>query len=118
MSDLTEDQAKLMLEQLSLYYKQPVLPLHRFCEALTSWARCIVELNTDPASYPRAQGSEYWKHLQKIGLDIRKSNLLGRLLYSGEKLRTRKCPKHKGHISFSYEDRDCVCGQTGWLPED
>lgn len=51
---------------------------------------------------------------------ITKSNLLARLLYNGEKLRTRECPEHKGKWSgIEWTDNRCPhgCQLTGWLPE-
>lgn len=51
---------------------------------------------------------------------IRKSSLLDRLLYAGEKLRTRKCPTHNGHWSgLEHDGNVCPhgCQLTGWLPE-
>lgn len=51
---------------------------------------------------------------------IRKSNLLYRLLYGGEPLRTQPCPEHQGVWSgIGTPDKpDCPhgCGFTGWLP--
>jgi len=39
----------------------------------------------------------YFRFLDEIRIDIRKSNLLGRPLYAKEELSTRMCPVHKGH---------------------
>lgn len=53
-------------------------------------------------------------------MDIRKSNLLGRLLYAKEKFRTRMCPLHKGHWSghaMFFEKCPHQCDGTGWLRE-
>lgn len=58
--------------------------------------------------------------LSSVELSIRKSALLARLIYGGEKLRTQKCPQHKGHWSgLEHPDNQCPhgCGLTGWLPE-
>ena len=56
-----------------------------------------------------------------VFLQIRKSSLLARTLYDGQKVRTRRCPEHKGHWSGleSPPDRYCKhgCGFFGWLPE-
>lgn len=54
-------------------------------------------------------------------MSITKSALLDRLLYRGESLRSRMCPKHKGKwsgIEWGPENA-CPhgCQLTGWLPE-
>ena len=61
------------------------------------------------------------KSVRDVFFQIGKSNLLARLIYGGEKLRTKMCPEHKGHWSgcvFREEDR-CPhgCQHTGWIPE-
>lgn len=122
-------EAEKMLAQLSKHYRQPVLPLHRFCDAITTWMRAIVQNNTEEEARrehplgrwrPEDQwGHSYWQLLDKIKIDIRKSELLYRLLYKGEKLRTRRCPVHKGH-QYLGQHPPCPhgCGLTGWLPEE
>lgn len=118
---MTEEQAQGLLEELALHYKQPVLPMGRFCVAISTWFRCIERLNrkeqeVNPGEKPwRSRGARYFDQLRNIERDIRKSNLLARLLYSGEKLRTRECPEHKGEW-FGLKC-DHGCGGTGWLPE-
>ncbi len=54
-----------------------------------------------------------WRY---INLRVRKSNCLGRMLYSGEDLRTEKCPEHKGHWSGYNSQCELGCQMTGWLP--
>jgi len=54
---------------------------------------------------------------------IHKSNLLHRLLYQGQRLRSRPCPEHKGTWSgCHWEALPCGCQDganvTGWLPND
>jgi hypothetical protein len=54
-----------------------------------------------------------------FAIDIHKSDLLYRLIYCGEKLRTEQCPEHKGEWSgLEHPDHRCPhgCGLTGWLP--
>lgn len=70
----------------------------------------------------RAMGSED-KAQMVAGLvtAVEHSNLLARLIYGQEPLRTVMCPKHKGKWSgcnFSKEPCACQCGAdvTGWLP--
>jgi hypothetical protein len=58
--------------------------------------------------------------LSHVELSIRKSSLLARLIYGGEKLRTKKCPEHKGRWSgIPHPDNMCPhgCEHTGWIPE-
>lgn len=103
MSDekLTDAEAEAMLRRLRSHYRQPVLPLHRVCDALTKW-------------------SEVSGERMPIGA-IYKSNLLHRMLYLGEKLRTIKCPAHNGRWSGCKELGTCACQSgwnvTGWLPD-
>lgn len=63
---------------------------------------------------------EFRDHWRFMRLAIYKSNLLSRLIYSGEQLRTTPCPKHKGRWSGCVWDAqcECMCGSnvTGWLP--
>ena len=62
-----------------------------------------------------------------VFLQIRKSNLLHRLIYMGESLRKEPCPVHQGKWSgCKWEDDNCACqglqrggfasDVTGWLP--
>ena len=118
MHKLSDKEAELMLEQLSKHFDQPVLPMRRFCGAISQWFRCIENLNQEDDGKAWKQGAEYWQHLQKIEIDIQKSNLLARLLYEGEKFRTMKCPKHNGHLTFAFDEPECACQQTGWLPAE
>ena len=61
-----------------------------------------------------------------VFMQIRKSNLLARLLYDGQALRTMPCPEHKGHWSGCKWPKDpkdlcpCMdgCNVTGWLPNE
>jgi hypothetical protein len=58
-----------------------------------------------------------------VSIMARKSNLLARLIYANQKVRTKKCPEHKGHWSgyYSISEGPCECCDgldiTGWLPE-
>jgi hypothetical protein len=45
----SEQEAQELLAQLERLYRQPVLPLHKFCAAIELWMDCIVKSNTDPA---------------------------------------------------------------------
>lgn len=76
-----------------------------------------------PRSYKlhELEGLKKWTEvLTTVELSIRKSNLLYRLIYCGEKLRTQKCPQHKGRWSgIEFGDNVCPhgCELTGWIPE-
>lgn len=115
---LTDDEAKDMLQALTAHYQQPVLPLSHFCTAIKTWFEAIKRNNTDPAlkreGSGTVQGERYHEVLHLIERDIRKSNLLARLIYGGEKFRTVMCPTHKGHSGGECKDG---CEGTGWLPE-
>lgn len=113
---LTNDEAEAMLKRLAKHYKQPVMPVDRYCASLRTWAAVVKEAH-EPGRFPhKPQGSEYHAVLDRVLLDISKSNLLWRLIYCGEKLRTKPCPEHKGRWSGIQE---CAygCNDTGWIPE-
>jgi hypothetical protein len=114
MADLTEEQAQQMLKDLAEHYGEPVKPVGEYCKAISAWMKCIVENNA----------KEYAGVLHRIEIDIRKSALLCRLIYCGEKLRTEPCPIHKGHLNMAEwigfpSEPQCehLCGGTGWLPQ-
>ena len=99
---LSDEEANELLRKLREHFHEPVLPLSRVCSALTTWSE--------------ASGD----HLPLTA--IRKSNLLFRMLFLGEPLRTTPCPTHKGKWSGCKElgTCDCQCGWdvTGWLPNE
>lgn len=120
---LTNEEAEAMLKRLTKHFREPVLPMRRYCDGLRTWADCIGELNTPGRSFGHEYveedhkfGADYAGHLRDILRDISKSNLLARILYGGEKLRTRPCPEHKGRWS-GIMTCPYGCGETGWLPE-
>jgi hypothetical protein len=60
------------------------------------------------------------EHVHRTFLAIGKSNLLARILYSGEKMRTQRCPEHKGRwTGIEWADNACPhkCQLTGWVQE-
>ncbi len=60
------------------------------------------------------------EHVHRAFLAIGKSNLLARILYSGEKMRTQMCPEHKGRwTGIEWADNACPhkCQLTGWIQE-
>ncbi len=83
-------------------------------------------------NWQKAKASPYYESLNQseqdawrvdsVFLMISKSNLLHRLLYMGEPLRSKPCPEHKGTWSgCAWENLPCGCQSganvTGWLPE-
>src|SRR6266550_4764227 len=104
----SKEEAHELLRRLEQFYGEPVLPLGNFCHAMELWMDCIVKNDTDPALIQEVinHGQKYFEPLKFMRIDIRKSNLLGRLLYAKEPLRTRMCPIHKrtlewtGHVFF------------------
>jgi len=116
----SREEAGEQLKRLENFYGAPVLPLSAFCDGMDTWMDCIIKNNTDPELTQGSirHGHNYFEVLQKMRIDIRKSNLLGRLFYAGETLRTRMCPVHKGHYSgeamFFQSVRISATGQAGF----
>ena len=113
---LTDEQAEAMLARLRKHYRQPVMPIRRYCDALRTWARVAARTEFDEKTGGHNGSSATPKQIRTVFLALRKSNLLWRLLYAGEDLRERKCPKHDGKWSGIPWKDDCPCGLTGWLP--
>jgi hypothetical protein len=107
-SVLADEQVKRMLSQLEEHFGEPVRPVSDYCNALETWSKVFCK------KYP----SEERAH-SSIRISIRKSNLLARLIYGGEKLRTRECPVHKGKWDGQAMLMGCEhhCDGTGWLRE-
>lgn len=115
---LTDEQVDEMLARLTNHFGCPVRPVNKYCEALSEWAHQIRKINEEAGENSDKQGRRYYQHLRKIMMDIRKSNLLWRLIYADEKLRTEPCPIHKGKWGgCSFEGCIYGCGETGWLPQ-
>lgn len=134
---MTNDEVNKLLKQLTAHFGEPVMPVSKYCKALETWANIMCERDkfADDKSYYR-----YINQINDIRLSIYKSNLLWRLIYCGEELRTEKCPEHKGHWvgpsaiwnKFKMNERGdfirdengdvvlmddyCGCDGTGWLP--
>src|SRR6266699_1290428 len=93
--------------------------LGNFCHAMELWMDCIVKNDTDPALIQEVinHGQKYSESLKFMRIDIRKSNLLGRLLYAKEPFRTHMCLIHKGHWNgqamFLRNVTSCVTGRGG-----
>lgn len=118
MSKLTDEEVAEMLNKLSEHFREPVMPVSHYCRAIGAWFDAITKLNRDAENKPfrMRQGHTYWQHLRHVKRDILKSNLLGRLIYGGEKLRTEECPDHKGRWTGGLDDCVHGCQGTGWLP--
>jgi hypothetical protein len=86
------------------------LPVSEFCAKFNQWAELLAEKDEYFA--------EAW---QTVFCAIDHSNLLWRLLYAGENLRSTPCPVHKGRWSGCGPDQGCGCWSygniTGWLAE-
>lgn len=112
---LNEAYAASLLEQLTHFYREPVMPVSRYCTALETWARAVQQCHD-------GRLLELAKHFDSIALAIRKSNLLFRLIYLGEEIRTVACPVHEGVWSGCKPDGTCKCmsgfNVTGWLPNE
>ncbi len=127
---MTDSEAELALANLAKHYRQPVMPLRRFCTAMDEWANAIRENNHRPDGEfghydikSHRHGHDYVEHLGHIIIDIQKSALLFRLLYIGEKRRTVRCPEHHGELQMGEWINDAStercghgCGGTGWMP--
>ena len=94
-----------------------------FCDKMDAWAEaCGTPLETDD-EHTLEWRKEFRTHWNYIRLAIRKSNLLHRLFYGGEEVRTKQCPIHKGKWSGCKlpEEMECkgACADgsnvTGWL---
>src|SRR5258707_14854648 len=116
----SKEEAHELLRRLEQFYGEPVLPLGNFCHAMELWMDCIVKNNTAPTLIQEGinHGQKYFEYLKFMRIDIRKSNLLGRLLFAKEPLRTRMCPIHKGHWNAQamfFEKCHLLGDGTRWL---
>jgi hypothetical protein len=118
MARFTTEQVQAMMEVLEQHFHQPVLPVERYCEALRAWANAVEEaVERDPTNEELKGKNE---RIRAVRLDISKSNMLYRLLYLGEPVRTEMCPVHKGRwsgcVGPEQECPHCMSGSdvTGW----
>lgn len=160
MVKLSDDEAKEMLSKLAQHFGEPVMPVGRYCAALNLWASALrmkaERLNTPWVCDGTCSGDELGdcnhasrtteamdqtkrdadhatKFADEVGgvfMQISKSNLLARLIYEGESLRTEMCPVHNGVWSgcgwAEKDENNCKCQHsqdghigsniTGWLP--
>ncbi len=118
----SREEAREQLKRLEDFFGAPVQPLWAFCSGMSTWMDCIIKNNTDPelTQGSMSHGYKYYEALNQMRIDIRKSNLLGRLFYAKEQLRTRMCPVHKGHYdgqAMFFQKCPHLCDGTGWLRE-
>lgn len=103
----------------------PVMPVTFICDALGEWAKLYREPVADPRDGENERRLKVGESAQFVFLQIIKSNLLARVLYGGQEVRTVPCPVHKGRwsgcaIASETECKGaCMDGSnvTGWLPE-
>lgn len=122
---MSHEEVMHLRARLRSYYGEPVLPLNRVCDAFGHWFRAIEALNKreprDSGDKPEYRVGHRWHaYLRDIQLAIRKSSMLGRLIYEGENLRTVECPEHKGKWSgLDHPEHPCPhgCHMTGWIPD-
>lgn len=118
---LTDEEAEALLKKLSKHFRQPVMPVSRYCKSLWTWMDCVVEAYEEDGSHKGARFSDIAPVMDRLKLAIQKSNLLWRLIYDGQPLRTKKCPEHQGHwrgVPFPHNDCEHGCDLTGWIPDD
>ena len=117
MSKYTKETAEALLKDLSDHFKEPVMPIGRYCDALRTWRRANEESGNPDRKY-------IVDATAIVFLAISKSNLLARLLYEGEQLRAEKCPVHEGKWSgCTWGDGKCphcMSGSnvTGWIAKE
>jgi len=156
---LSAKEVDAMLKKLSKHFGEPVMPVGQYCAALGLWQHAIREkylwlkkkLDAGEAKIPiqtglflQGQGAFNYdkdvdsemenakilsQEIDHVFMQIQKSNLLARLIYCGETLRTERCPAHQGFWSgcdFGPDGSECACQKmqkggfdsnvTGWLP--
>lgn len=121
----TPEEAEALMKQLSLYYGEPVRKVSEYCDAFRVWAKAIqAAFNQETDEQRKSSFGRMVDDIRRTELHVSKSNLLARLIYGGEKLRSEPCPIHKGHWSgcvWGFEGRcpHCMSGAdvTGWKKE-
>jgi hypothetical protein len=131
------DDVRLARSVMERHYREPVQPVTRYCERLLQYAAALdvaiqrhpPEPNEgphDPTCGPFGSVETavmVRDALRELGHWAPKSNVLGRLLYGDEPLRTRECPEHEGRWSGCHMEacpHGCDDGSnwTGWLRHD
>lgn len=133
---LSAEEVEHYTDALTRHHGEPVRPVSEYCAAFEAWGQALASRRSRIEAMPDADPMKQHElddpltvlagQVFAIGLAIRKSNLLSRLIYSGQPLRTEMCPIHKGrwsgygHAAFGHE-HICECQEgcydiTGWLP--
>lgn len=103
---------------LAQHYGERVAPVSEYCRAVGDYMRALAQDGAGSPSGDRL--NEIARELKFETAYFAKSNLLYRLLYLGQPLRTEKCPTHDGHWSGYGWGDPCACQVgndiTGWLP--
>lgn len=107
------------------------MPVSRYCQAFETWAKALQEKRDrakegkDNDYHTEENPDPLWRvadQVPYVAIAIYKSNLLSRLIYGSQRLRSTPCPKHKGHWSGYGWGKECECQDgndiTGWLPEE
>lgn len=130
MNHLDKETREKYERELTKHYGEPLLTpsevnkrLGKYVDALTqAYEDGDYTQNRSPFS---AEATEaIVRHGHHALVFAWKSNLLFRLFYLGEGLRTEKCPEHEGRWSGCHFFHDgphaCQCGYdvTGWLPNE
>ena len=114
--------------QLAQHYGQPVRPVSEVCNGIYAWLDVLADQHTgrgieNGRSHALTSIGTAWKENKSMVLtSAAKSNLLFRLLYLGEDVRTQACPVHAGEWSgyTGTPESTCRCQSganfTGWLP--
>jgi hypothetical protein len=107
-----------MLDRLARHYGEPVRPVSVYCDAFRAWGKALQDREEEGTQ--RDRGLDDARAAMRVlmnGIAIGKSSMLGRLIYDGEKLRTEKCPVHKG-VWSGIGHCEYGCDHTGWLPAE
>src|SRR5215216_1892787 len=84
--------------------------VNEYCKALDEYIAAISEEHKEESEdWPSKQLKQLADDYRQHFITIRKSNFLYRLLYLGERVRTEKCPEHKGKWSGYGWRRECAC---------
>jgi hypothetical protein len=116
---LTAEQVAELEDALTRHYGERVAPVSKVCAAIGDYVTALREGGED-GPYSGSAAEAIREHGPVLLFFARKSNLLWRLIYLGQPLRTQKCPEHRGHWSGCDVPGTCACqvgtDVTGWLP--
>jgi hypothetical protein len=131
---LSEETVKELEDILMRHYGEAVHPVSRYCKKLREYSQAINALADTNEELPEGEYRSYgvFHNEEELQLAARglgtalfwahKSNLLWRLLYNNETLRTRECPEHKGHwCGCQWPAPECCSvghDVTGWVPHE